>query len=361
MISVDLSVSSSDSTPRIHLPEGVHGYAVGLLIATLFLLFLGAMVKSTGSSLAVPDWPLSFGQLFPELKGGVFYEHIHRAVAGTVALLTLGLAVWLQCVPASPLLRQLVWLAVLLVVLQAVFGGITVLAKLPPVASVAHAATAQTFLAILTLLALLTAPAWRSVVSIPSATTADAAAVASGNALRRARLTFWLVFAQILIGVLFRHTGLLLHLHITFAVVVLVFVHIAFFAARKAIRLQPVLSGPDPQVSSPPETSPFSSSPILASAPEPSHTRAIRTSARWLLILTGIQVLLGLIVYLMFLSKAGIPLMSFTGAFIRSLHLWLGSLILLNSLLLWFWCARLAGTSRPVKSTARPGSQEVAA
>ena len=57
--------------------------------STLFLIFAGAMVTSTGSGLAVPDWPLSYGMLMPPMVGGIFYEHGHRMIAATVGFLTL--------------------------------------------------------------------------------------------------------------------------------------------------------------------------------------------------------------------------------------------------------------------------------
>ena len=61
--------------------------------ATLFLIFAGGMVTSTHSGLAVPDWPLSYGRLMPPMIGGIFYEHGHRMVAGTVGVLTFGLSI----------------------------------------------------------------------------------------------------------------------------------------------------------------------------------------------------------------------------------------------------------------------------
>ena len=56
-------------------------------VATLLLIFIGSLVTSTGSGLAVPDWPLSFGGLFPPMVGGILYEHGHRVVAAFVGLL----------------------------------------------------------------------------------------------------------------------------------------------------------------------------------------------------------------------------------------------------------------------------------
>ena len=63
--------------------------AVGFL-----LVIAGGLVTSTGSGLAVPDWPLSYGTLFPPMVGGIRFEHSHRVIAATVGLMTLALALW---------------------------------------------------------------------------------------------------------------------------------------------------------------------------------------------------------------------------------------------------------------------------
>src|SRR5438093_1671044 len=70
-----------------------HLFACLTATATFFLVIAGGLVTSTGSSLSVPDWPLSYGQLMPPMVGGVFYEHGHRMVPATVASLMLILAV----------------------------------------------------------------------------------------------------------------------------------------------------------------------------------------------------------------------------------------------------------------------------
>ena len=50
--------------------------------ACVFLLLIaGALVTSTQSGLAVPDWPLSYGKVMPPMVGGILYEHGHRLVA----------------------------------------------------------------------------------------------------------------------------------------------------------------------------------------------------------------------------------------------------------------------------------------
>src|ERR1700692_4574300 len=68
--------------------------------ATLLLIFVGGVVTNTGSALAVPDWPTTFGYnmfLFPwsRMIGGIFYEHAHRLIGSGVGLLTIALAITL--------------------------------------------------------------------------------------------------------------------------------------------------------------------------------------------------------------------------------------------------------------------------
>ena len=130
--------------------------AVLVAAATLLLIFAGGLVTSTGSGLAVPDWPLSFGQLFPPMEGGVLFEHGHRMVAAFVGLLTVVLAVWAWVLGLRPVIRWLATGAVFVVVIQGVLGGITVLYRLPFWVSVAHACLAQTFFCFVVVLALLT-------------------------------------------------------------------------------------------------------------------------------------------------------------------------------------------------------------
>src|SRR5688572_33387912 len=65
--------------------------------ATLVLVVAGGLVTNTGSALAVPDWPTSFGYnmfTYPwsAMVGGIFYEHSHRLLGSLVGVLTLGLA-----------------------------------------------------------------------------------------------------------------------------------------------------------------------------------------------------------------------------------------------------------------------------
>ena len=64
----------------------LHRFAFFTACATFCLVIAGGLVTSTGSGLAVPDWPLSYGQVMPPMVGGIFYEHGHRMVATFVGL-----------------------------------------------------------------------------------------------------------------------------------------------------------------------------------------------------------------------------------------------------------------------------------
>lgn len=173
---------------------GLHRFAVLTASATFVLLFLGGLVTSTGSALAVPDWPLSFGQVFPPMVGGVLYEHGHRLAASTVGLLTVALVTWTVLREPRPAVRGLAVAALVAVVLQGVLGGVTVLYKLPPAVSVAHACLGQTFFCITVALALVTGRGWESPVVEP-------ASAARGLTIA----TTALVFCQLVLGAVVRH------------------------------------------------------------------------------------------------------------------------------------------------------------
>src|SRR5437762_11708156 len=119
-------------------PLWLRNFTKFVTAATLFLIFAGAMVTSTGSGLAVPAWPLSYGRLMPPMVGGIFYEHGHRMIATSVGILTVILAVALYRREKRAWVRRLGYGAFAAVVLQGVLGGLTVIFLLPTAVSVAH-------------------------------------------------------------------------------------------------------------------------------------------------------------------------------------------------------------------------------
>src|SRR5690606_30991453 len=105
---------------------------------------IGGTVNPTGSSLACPEaFIICHGKFFPEMTGGVLYEHGHRQVAMLVGLLQLGLTVllWVR----RPALRGLAVAALLMVGVQALLGALTVYYKLPWFVSTGHLMLAMAF------------------------------------------------------------------------------------------------------------------------------------------------------------------------------------------------------------------------
>ncbi len=177
----------------------LHRFAVLVAASTLVLIFVGGLVTSTGSGLSVPDWPLSYGQFFPRMVGGIVYEHGHRMFAAAVGILIVMLAIWLWRSEPRRGIRWLGALAVLAVVCQGVLGGITVLFLLPPAVSTAHAGLAEIVLCLTVSIALLTSRGWQQM--SPKAEDNESPSL---RVLTTA--TTIVVYCQILIGALMRHT-----------------------------------------------------------------------------------------------------------------------------------------------------------
>src|SRR5271166_1173859 len=178
--------------------RGLHRFAVLTAGATFCLIFVGGLVTSTGSALAVPDWPLAFGKLIPAWQGGIRFEFGHRLAAGTVVVLTLVLMAWAWRAEPRRWVRKLVMLAFGLIIVQAVLGGITVLLELPLAIAVTHAATAQALFCLMVSIAIFTNPHWDATPHVddpPSRIPLTALAAA----------TTAIIYMQILIGALMRH------------------------------------------------------------------------------------------------------------------------------------------------------------
>lgn len=179
----------------------LHRFAALVAAATALLIFAGGLVTSTGSGLAVPDWPTTYGWSmftfpFDKWVGGIFYEHSHRLIASVVGMLIITLAVWLHGAEPRRWVRRLGYLALAAVVTQGLLGGITVLWFLPDPISIAHAGLAQVVFSLTVTIALVTSPRWTR------------GAPADDRVLQRiALVTTGVVYLQILAGATMRHTG----------------------------------------------------------------------------------------------------------------------------------------------------------
>lgn len=199
-------MSTLNQPPAAETEPGADAYRPGLArfawlttASTFLVLLAGASVTSTGSGLSVPDWPLSYGKVFPEMTGGVLFEHGHRMVAGVVLLLVLTFTIWVWRVAPRRALRWIATAALVLVLAQAVLGGMTVLFLLPPLISVSHAAMAMVVFGLVVTAAVLCTRGW---LETESARTAALRGVGGWGAI-----VTGLVFLQILVGAVMRHIG----------------------------------------------------------------------------------------------------------------------------------------------------------
>jgi cytochrome c oxidase assembly protein subunit 15 len=200
---------------------------VALACATFPLLFIGGLVTSKGAGLAVPDWPTTFGYnmfLYPwsKMVGGIFYEHSHRLVASCVGLLTIVLALTFWLRERRDWLRWLGFLALALVIVQGVLGGLRVV-LLEHLLAIVHAATAQIFFALTICLAMFTSSEWRRA-------PVDRPIHDAGRLRRLCAVTTALIYLQIFFGAVLRHTGERLDAHLGFAL--LVALHVVLVVLR---------------------------------------------------------------------------------------------------------------------------------
>ena len=184
----------------------LHRFALLTACCTAFLIFVGGLVTSTQSGLSVPDWPTTYGWnmfRFPFSKwvGGIFYEHSHRLVASTVGFLTVILTLWTWMKEKRSWVRWLSTAALGAVIMQGVFGGLTVIFLLPAWISTVHACLAQTFFCLIIAMAVVTSPQWKRglplIKSHAESVPLQTLCVMTTSA----------VYVQLILGALMRHTN----------------------------------------------------------------------------------------------------------------------------------------------------------
>jgi heme a synthase len=194
-------------------PQSSHRLAFATSACTVLLLMAGALVTSNDAADSVPDWPLAYGKIIPPLVGGIRYEYAHRLMAGTVAILTLILAVALAR-SGSRFLRNLGLTALVLVIAQAVLGGMRVLFHDPALTATVHAILAQIFFCTVVSLTLFTSQWWNSEPArLDDPTTPSLRSLST--------ITAAAIFVQLILGAGFRHGAFGILPHIIGAVLVL--------------------------------------------------------------------------------------------------------------------------------------------
>ena len=190
--------------------------AVVAVVATVLLVVAGGLVTSNKAGLAVADWPTSYGYnmfLYPfaRMTGGIYYEHAHRLLGALVGLTTLTLALRVVFTEPRSWVKRLALVALVLVVVQGVLGGLRV-TQTNLYLAVVHGVTAQIFLALLVVLAVALSKTWRSDRAAEATPTA-------GTDRSVATLAVVALVVQITLGAVQRHLSLGLMMHIVMAFV----------------------------------------------------------------------------------------------------------------------------------------------
>ncbi len=236
-----MSENTQSSSLSPHFSRSLFLFSLILTALAVLLILAGGLVTSHEAGLAVPDWPLSYGQFFPPMVGNIFWEHGHRMIAGTVGILTLGLAVWIQAKENRPWLKRLAWAAFGLVIFQALLGGLGVLHLLPAAISITHAVVAQMFLCLVIAVTYYLRPGCRGAPTCaPVGPRADTRHQTIGGQARAGpynkgirRLLFMttiFIYLQLILGATSRHTSFTIIPHVVTAF--LVAIHVAMSISR---------------------------------------------------------------------------------------------------------------------------------
>ncbi|HYB97589.1 MAG TPA: COX15/CtaA family protein [Candidatus Limnocylindrales bacterium] len=184
-------MSREDVRPSVHRTARI-GVA-----AAFVLIVAGGLVTSRDAGLAVPDWPLAYGELNPPgwwRIENVRTEHLHRIIAFLVASWTAFL-LWQVWRHPDTLTRRLGFAAAALVLVQALLGGLRVLHLSLDLAMV-HGLVGQMYFASMIAVATVTAPGW-----------SDAREPVAATDRTLAAMLLAAVVAQLGLGIFIRHLG----------------------------------------------------------------------------------------------------------------------------------------------------------
>jgi cytochrome c oxidase assembly protein subunit 15 len=124
---------------RFAAPRGLNILIWVTVSYTYVVVYLGAYVRHVNASLACLDWPLCNGALVPRFVTGVLAQYLHRVGAAGLTLLIIGLFLASRKSRRSrPDLYIAATASVILVLCQAISGGIVVLSRLAILSTLAH-------------------------------------------------------------------------------------------------------------------------------------------------------------------------------------------------------------------------------
>jgi len=144
-----LAASSGPLSQPGRLRAWFRGLSAATALSVFALIVLGGVVRVTGSGLGCPDWPLCYGGFLPPLELNAVIEYSHRLVASALV----GPLVLATCVVAWSGYRRERWIlvpasvALVMMLAQALLGGVAVLNELPGSVVAAHLALGEALLA----------------------------------------------------------------------------------------------------------------------------------------------------------------------------------------------------------------------
>ncbi len=252
LMAIGALIGQTRPVPADQQPDWPGLFPAVAAVATFILLGAGGLVTGFDEGLAVVDWPNTEGYnmfLYPlsRMTGGIYLEHAHRLLGSLVGLTTLVLAIHIHLAERRGWLKVLTWIALACVVGQGILGGLRVtgvftLSTDPQhtdpniLLAIIHGIFGQIVFAILVAIAVFRARAWQ-------AAGPPQPAPAAGTDRLFGLILLALLISQLVLGALVRHftwaldilrygldtdpqeladTGQwALHLHITLAVVVI--------------------------------------------------------------------------------------------------------------------------------------------
>ncbi len=272
-------------------------FAIIAVAAIAPLLFVGGLVTSTESGMAVPDWPKTFGAnmflypLGPRADAGVYLEHAHRLFGALIGLTVLTLAIWVQISTARAFVKIWAWAIFALVTFQGILGGTRVTENSDWLAFF-HGVSAQLIFAATVALAVYLSPLYHATVKAE-----PDAGLRRLKALGTAALHVTIL--QLVFGAMYRHvrSSHALWSHIGFSIVVAILVLIAgFYAVR------------------------------VATALRSRHSDVVRRTGTWVLACVAFQFVLGWKVF--FVGGREAEAANYTQALLRTVHQANGALLL---------------------------------
>ncbi|MFN3148639.1 COX15/CtaA family protein [Bremerella sp.] len=328
-----------------------HRLAMLLVCATFPLIWIGGLVTTTKSGMAVPDWPSTYGYnmfLYPWQTWvfgpyDLFLEHGHRLLASTVGMLCIAflvLAIWRK----DKSLITLGVIALVLVLSQGVLGGLRVVWDKTTIARV-HGCVGPLFFGFLVYMECFTSKRLQLMSPVES--------TRSGTYLRLASGFMIVAFLQIVLGSLIRHVPLSMT-HGAFRAALLFHVITAFLVVVSAIAI------------------------CFTAWRDTQGQRSIRFTSTFAVLLIVGQIMLGIAAYTV---KYGWPTFlpggDYFGSFVvqwesamQSMivtgHVAVGSLILACSVMLVAYCLRCypiassQANSSPAKLTGTAGKEVMA-